>query len=98
MQQLTVAELPPYYRDKVEAKIDVSSLESARQTVAELSEAAKRCQAQQPSGKPSSGASKKPSSPPTGKSTTKPTESSSPPTVAANVSPTPTVAPGESSC
>ncbi len=93
VQQLTVAELPPYYQDKVRAKIDVSSLESARQTVTELREAAERCAAQQPTGRPTSGPGKLPSS----KASGQPSESSSPPTVAANVSPTPT-SPSEPSC
>lgn len=101
VQQLTVAELPPYYQDKVMAKIDVSSLESARQTVTELREAAARCKAQQPSGRPTSGATTKPSSTPSSTSkpsaTSKPSETSSPPTVAANVTPTPT-SPTEPSC
>jgi len=43
VQQLTISELPPFYQDQVKAKIDVPSLNSARATVAELSEAAKRC-------------------------------------------------------
>jgi len=54
VQPLTVSELPQYYQDKVRASIDVSSLESARQTVTELTEAARRCAAQTPGGKPSS--------------------------------------------
>jgi protein phosphatase len=90
VQDLTVAELPPYYQDKVNAKIDVSSLESARQTVAELREAAKRCAAQKPPGQPSTGPTKP---------STKPTQTSSPPTVA-NVTPgpTPTSTSGQPSC
>ena len=52
VQPLTVAELPPYYQERVRANIDVSSLESARQTVAELTETAKRCTELKPSVKP----------------------------------------------
>jgi serine/threonine protein phosphatase PrpC len=53
VQPLAVSQLPPYYQDKVRASIDVSSLESARQTVTELAEAAHRCAGQTPGGKPS---------------------------------------------
>jgi PPM family protein phosphatase len=68
VQPLTVNELPPYYQDKVRASIDVSSLESARQTVTELTEAARRCAVQPPGGKPSSS----PTVTPTGKPSAKP--------------------------
>ena len=43
VQPLTLAALPPFYVQQVQAGIEVSSLESARQTVAELTEAADRC-------------------------------------------------------
>ena len=43
VQQLTVTELPPYYQEKVRSNIEVSSLTSARETVTELTEAARRC-------------------------------------------------------
>jgi protein phosphatase len=62
VQPLTVNELPPYYQDKVRAGIDVSSLESARQTVTELTEAARRCAVQPPEGTVGS-----PAATPTGK-------------------------------
>jgi len=45
VQPLTVDGLPPFYADQVRAGIEVSSLRSARQTVAELTEAAQRCSA-----------------------------------------------------
>jgi PPM family protein phosphatase len=48
VQQLAVSELPPFYQDQVKANIDVSSLDSARATVAELTEAAKTCASPQP--------------------------------------------------
>jgi PPM family protein phosphatase len=74
VQQLTVSELPPFYQDQVKANIDVSSLDSARATVAELSDAAERCASPQPTAspqpKPTTGSrpaptpSKKPSSKP----------------------------------
>ena len=38
VQQLTMSELPPYYQEKVRANIDVDSLDSARETVLELTE------------------------------------------------------------
>ena len=65
VQQLTVSELPPYYQDKVRANIDVGSLGSARQTVTELRDAAKRCMAQSPGATPTPE--------PTTKATPKPT-------------------------
>ena len=43
VQQLAVSELPPFYQEQVKANIDVPSLDSARATVAELTEAAKTC-------------------------------------------------------
>jgi PPM family protein phosphatase len=52
VQQLTVSELPPFYQDQVKANIDVSSLDSARATVAELTDAAKRCASPQPTTSP----------------------------------------------
>jgi protein phosphatase len=52
VQQLTVSELPPFYQDQVKANIDVSSLNSARATVAELTDAAKRCASPQPTAAP----------------------------------------------
>jgi PPM family protein phosphatase len=52
VQQLTVRELPPYYQEQVKANIDVSSLDSARVTVAELTEAARICASPQPTASP----------------------------------------------
>jgi serine/threonine protein phosphatase PrpC len=43
VQEVPLASLPPFYADQVRAGIEVSSLDSARQTVAELTEASKRC-------------------------------------------------------
>jgi PPM family protein phosphatase len=51
IQPLLVVDLPQYYQERVRANIDVSSLSSARQTVSELTEAARRC-AEQPGAKP----------------------------------------------
>ena len=74
VQQLAVSELPPFYQEQVKANIDVASLDSARETVAELTEAAKRCASPQPTAlghkstagaKPSPTPSKKLSSNPT---------------------------------
>jgi serine/threonine protein phosphatase PrpC len=66
VQQLTVGELPPFYQEQVRARIDVPSLDSARATVAELGEAAKRCTPRpttsaRPSASPGSKASPSPS-------------------------------------
>jgi protein phosphatase len=70
VQQLALNQLPPFYQDQVRANIDVSSLDSARATVAELNEAAKRCAPTQqttprPSASPGSKPSSKPGSTPT---------------------------------
>jgi protein phosphatase len=71
IQQLTVSELPPFYQEQVKANIDVASLNSARETIAELTEAAKRCAsppptaAPTPRAKPSPAPSKTPSGKPT---------------------------------
>lgn len=71
VQQLTVSELPPFYQEQVKANIDVASLDSARETVAELTAAAKRCASPQPTAaptprsKPSPQPGKKPSGKPT---------------------------------
>jgi PPM family protein phosphatase len=52
VQQLAVSELPPFYQEQVKANIDVPSLDSARATVAELTEAAKTCASPQPTTSP----------------------------------------------
>ena len=52
IQQLTVSELPPFYQEQVKANIDVASLDSARETIAELTEAAKRCASPRPTATP----------------------------------------------
>jgi serine/threonine protein phosphatase PrpC len=48
VQEVPLASLPPFYADQVRAGIEVSSLESARQAVAELTEASKRCTGARP--------------------------------------------------
>ncbi|SDT44120.1 cell division protein FtsW, lipid II flippase [Friedmanniella luteola] len=53
MQPLLIAQLPAFYATQVEAGIEVGSLESARQTVAELTEAARRCELARPTPSPS---------------------------------------------
>ena len=52
VQQLALHELPPFYQEQVKANIDVSSLDSARVTVAELTEAARTCASPQPTASP----------------------------------------------
>ena len=71
VQQLTVSELPPFYQEQVKANIDVPSLDSARETVAELTEAAKRCASPEPTASPRPGS--KPSPTPSKKPANKPT-------------------------
>ncbi|SDR68094.1 protein phosphatase [Friedmanniella luteola] len=53
VQPLLIAQLPAFYATQVEAGIEVGSLESARQTVAELTEAARRCELARPTPSPS---------------------------------------------
>jgi PPM family protein phosphatase len=74
VQQLAVSELPPFYQEQVKANIDVPSLESARATVAELTEAAKTCASPQPtaSPRPRPPSGSKPSPAPSGKPGDKP--------------------------
>ena len=64
VQPLTVAELPPYYQEKVRGAIDVSSLGAARDTVDELREAAARCAATAPKPTPRPTTTPQPSSGP----------------------------------
>jgi serine/threonine protein phosphatase PrpC len=80
VQQLAISELPPFYQEQVKANIDVSSLDSARATVAELSEAAKRCAPPQTTtSRPSASASSKPGSASSSKPGSKPTQKPSAP-------------------
>jgi PPM family protein phosphatase len=74
VQQLAVSELPPFYQEQVKANIDVPSLDSARATVAELTEAAKTCASTQPttSQRPRPTSGSKPSPPPSEKPGGKP--------------------------
>jgi serine/threonine protein phosphatase PrpC len=75
VQQLAVHELPPFYQEQVKANIDVSSLDSARATVTELSEAARRCASPQPTASPRPTPGPKPNATPGGKPSSKPTPS-----------------------
>jgi PPM family protein phosphatase len=81
VQQLALSELPPFYQEQVKANIDVASLDSARETVAELSEAAKRCAGPQraASPRPKSTVGPKPSPTPSKKLSSNPTPSPSAP-------------------
>ena len=75
VQQLAVNELPPFYQEQVKANIDVSSLDSARATVAELNEAARRCASPQPTASPRPTPGSKPGATPAKKPSSKPTPS-----------------------
>jgi serine/threonine protein phosphatase PrpC len=75
VQQLAVNELPPFYQEQVKANIDVSSLDSARATVAELSEAARRCASPQPTASPRPTPGSKQNATPGEKPRSKPTPS-----------------------
>jgi PPM family protein phosphatase len=81
VQQLALSELPPFYQEQVKANIDVASLDSARETVAELTEAAKRCASPQPtaSPQPKPPAGSKPSPAPSKKPNSKPSPTPSAP-------------------
>jgi PPM family protein phosphatase len=70
-----VSELPPFYQEQVKANIDVSSLDSARATVAELSEAARRCASPEPTASPRPTPGSKTSPTPTKKPTSNATPS-----------------------
>jgi len=87
VQQLAINQLPPFYQEQVKANIDVSRLDSARATVAELNEAAKRCvpnpqttsrPTATPGSKPGSTASSKPGVTPTQKPSAPATEQAEP--------------------
>jgi PPM family protein phosphatase len=75
VQQLALSELPPFYQEQVKANIDVSSLDSARATVAELSEAARRCASPEPTASPRPTPGSKTSPTPTKKPTSNATPS-----------------------
>ena len=94
IQPLRVVDLPQYYQEKVRANIDVSSLSSARQTVGELVEAAKRC-ADKQSGAASG--SRSPSASPTRSPATPSVHGpgSPNPSQPATPSPTPSADPGQ---
>lgn len=64
VQEVEVANLPPYFQEKVRTGIPVDGLEGARQTVTELSEAADKCiQKRKPTPKPTPTAKPSPSKP-----------------------------------
>ena len=48
VQPLAIGDLPPYYQDQVRANIDVPNLQTARETIVELTAAAERRAAQNP--------------------------------------------------
>ncbi len=60
VQPLALAELPAFYAAQVESGIEVSSLDSARQTVTQLTEAARRCALTRPDPSPSPRPTRKP--------------------------------------
>jgi PPM family protein phosphatase len=72
VQQLTISELPPFYQEQVKANIDVPSLDSARATVAELTEAAKTCVSPQPTISPRPALGTRPSPTPSANPSGKP--------------------------
>ena len=88
VQPLTLASLPDFYAEQVRSGIEVSSLASARQAVAELTEASKRCAAGEPTATPAP----KPS--PTGKAKPRPKASPHPSAGSAAPSAPTTAGPG----
>ncbi len=90
--QLPVAALPPYYQEQVTAGIEVAGLDAARQTVAQLREAARRCAGPTPSPTPTTTPTTKPTTTPTTKPTTTPTTkpTTAPPTGASGGATLPT--------
>jgi protein phosphatase len=74
VQPLAVSALPPYYQERVRANIDVVGLNAARDTVSQLTDAAKRCAIVAPGRPGASGATSPGPSPtsarPTAASTT----------------------------
>jgi len=86
VQEVPLASLPPFYADQVRAGIEVSSLESARQAVAELTEASKRCTGARPPVSPS------PSPRPSGG--TEPASTTAPTPSAMSASPSGSATPG----
>ena len=106
VQPLAVADLPAYYQEQVRANIDVPTLESARETIVELTAAAQRCAEQRqptPTTKPTASGtpttSGTPSTPPvSGTPRTTPTASiSQAPTVSRTPNGTPS-GPVEQDC
>ncbi len=91
VQELPVASLPPFYQEKVAATIEVATLDAARQTVAELTEAARRCATQRkPKPKPTPSVS-----PSASASTTKSPATPQPSAPTASPSPSPSSPAGE---
>ncbi|MCW2811210.1 MAG: pstP [Friedmanniella sp.] len=70
IQPVRIADLPPFYADQVRANIDVASLASARQTVEQLTGAARRCAGT--GATPSAGTSSTPKASPSPKPSTTP--------------------------
>jgi serine/threonine protein phosphatase PrpC len=86
VQPLPLASLPVFYAEQVRAGIEVSSLASARQAVAELTEASKRCAAGEPTATPTP----KPSptaKPPSGKTSPVPSAAPATPSAPATAGP-----------
>ncbi len=52
VQPLALSDLPPFYASQVRAGIEVASLDSARETLAQLTEAARRCEIARPTPSP----------------------------------------------
>ena len=91
VQPLAIADLPPYYQEQVRANIDVPTLDSARETIMELTAAAQRCAEQRdatPTPKPTVSGTPKPGPTVTGTPSPRPTVSGTP---TAAISRTPSV-------
>jgi protein phosphatase len=87
VQPLPLASLPAFYAEQVRAGIEVSSLASARQAVAELTEASKRCAAGEPTATPTPKPSPTGKAQPSGKPSTVPSAVPATPSAPATAGP-----------
>ena len=97
IQPIAVADLPPYYQERVRTTIDAASLDGARTTVQELRDAVKRCQARKPTT-PSGSPSPHTTSPSSPGKTPKPGETASTSAPPATVASSPSSGPTEPTC
>jgi len=93
VQPLAVSALPPYYQERVRANIDVVGLNAARDTVSQLTDAAKRCAIVAPGRPGASGAASPGPSPTSARPTAASTTNAVTPAPNGSASALPTVSP-----